>query len=109
MPLPDFDLAGHIIDYLYEFGPAIQSGGQTGPADFGEIESWANMTGIDLLPWESLALRRLSVAFVREAEKAKDPKCPAPWQKEELDQQVIADGLLNFFKQMQRRREAEKR
>lgn len=86
----------------------MQSGGATGPVSFTEIDCWARATGIDLLPWESLALRRLSVVFVREAERAKDPKRPAPWKPVVLDKKVISDGVLKVFKAMQKSRAAKR-
>lgn len=71
--------AMHMIGYLYEVGPMMQSG----PVTHGEIESWSRNTARTLSPWEARTIRALSVAYVTEHFAAADPSRPAPYQRQE--------------------------
>ena len=75
--------AMHLIGYLYEVGPMMQSG----PVTHGEIESWSRNTGRRLSPWEARTIRSLSVAYVAEHFAAADPARPAPYQRKDQAQE----------------------
>lgn len=71
---PDCD-ADYILVYLQEIGLTL--GDQ--PLNFGEIESYQNVSGIDLQSWEARILKKLSVAYLSESNKAKDSNVETAW------------------------------
>lgn len=78
VPLPDV-ATPYLIGYLWEVGPTIASGMGDGPLTFGEITSWMERIGLDLEPWESRFLRRLSIDYLVQSQKSTKPECPPPY------------------------------
>lgn len=70
--------AHHLAEYLFEIGPTIPAGMGEGPISQPEIAAWQANTGIELTTWDVRTLRRLSIAYLMEAQKAKSPTCPSP-------------------------------
>ena len=105
---PHIEVGEYLIDYLFELGPVMYTGEGIAPVNFGEIESWALLTGTPVSPFDAKALRFLSASFVRQANAAKDPKCPSPWEPTMPDREVISDGVEEMFKALQKRQEREK-
>lgn len=81
--MPPLD-AEYLSAYLFEIGPTMSAGGYPGPITNGELDAWCNRIGIDLQPWESRFLCRLSREYVAESHRAEKADCPAPWASEEL-------------------------
>lgn len=105
---PDIEFGDYLIDYLFELGPVMYTGDGIAPITFSEIESWALLTSTPVSPFDAKALRFLSASFVRQANAAKDPKCPSPWEPTMPDREVISDGVEAMFKALQRRQERDK-
>lgn len=80
--MPPID-GGYLVAYLFEIGPTMTAGMGSGPITHGEIESWQRITGVELNPWEARTLRRLSVDYLVESQKATDIKSEAPWTESE--------------------------
>ena len=78
--MPSID-CGYLVSYLFEIGPTMAAGMGSGPITHGEIESWQRITGIDLNPWDARTLRRLSIDYLSESQKATQMDCPAPWEQ----------------------------
>lgn len=68
-----------MLGYLFEVGPNTWAGMGEAPISHAEIQAWQHNTGIALSAWEARTLRRLSVAYVDQLHKSRDPQCPAPW------------------------------
>lgn len=77
--MPALDVPDYLLGYLWDVGP-VMSGGM-GPVQIShsEIQSWQYNTGIELHPWETQTLRRLSGEYLSELRKAEKPDCPSPW------------------------------
>lgn len=75
----------YLIDWLLEAGPDMPGGMGAAPLTWGEIESWARLTGHQVAPWEAEILRHLSIAFVQQYQLAKEPDCPPPWMEKPTD------------------------
>ncbi len=58
------------------------------PISFQELDAWAQRVPRGLQPWEFLMLRRLSLEWIAESQRAEDADAPAPW-----DGGVTADEL----------------
>lgn len=68
--------ADYLLTYLQEIGLTL--GDQ--PLNFGEIESYQNITGISLQSWEARILKKLSVAYLSESNKARDSNAETAWE-----------------------------
>lgn len=77
--------ASYILGYLFDIGPVISG---PSPITSQELLAWQSNTGIDLQPWESELLRRLSREYLAEHHKAEKPDCPAPWQPADHSQET---------------------
>lgn len=89
--------APHLTDWLFEIGPRMSGAMGDGPITWQEIEAWEGRMGIELDPWESRTLRRLSQAWGEQASASRKPTCPAPYSmalpeetRKKVDQQFKA-------------------
>lgn len=102
--LPDAPLP-YLVDYLYEVGPT-EAGG-LGPAPLSQLElaAWQWNMRRRLQPWEISMLRRLSVQWIVEAQRAEDPDCPPPWDGETItaeEKRAVATSLRDTLRGMAR-------
>lgn len=77
--LPPLDAAGHLVDVLWQIGPSMPTGMGAAPISFGEMQAWQQQTGNELGSWEVRTLRRMSAAYVAQAEESRRRDCPPPW------------------------------
>lgn len=77
--------ATHILEYLFEIGPTVPLGMSSGPVPFSEIEAWQRVTGIELSPWESRVIRRLSRDYLEQSFESRDPGCEPPFDSDEVE------------------------
>ncbi|MBY0303610.1 MAG: hypothetical protein K2W86_00470 [Sphingomonas sp.] len=68
-----------IIDTLMEIGPSEAGAMGPVPVSWATIDHWQRCIGIDLPPWACRLIRRLSVEFVAEGQRAREADCPPPW------------------------------
>lgn len=80
---PPLRAAQHLINYLFEIGPAIHGSMGLAPLSHCEIAAWMGSTGIRLQPWELRAMHNLSRQYVAEYHQAEDPERPAPYGEPE--------------------------
>lgn len=73
--LPPQGAAGYLIAHLWEIGPTTGEG----PITHGEIAAWQANMGIELQPWESLLLRRLSLDHLGQSQLSTKVDCIPPW------------------------------
>lgn len=95
--LPEIGELGFLVDYLSEIGEARFSGESITPIDWVDIHAWSVMTGTALSTGESLALRRLSHAYVDQCHKSKESSCVAPCFDAEKARVTVAHKLESFF------------
>lgn len=82
--MPPLAEGGYLVGYLLEIGPTMASGMGAGPITFGEIDRWCARMGIDLSPWETRTLRRLSNEYLGESHRAQKRGCEPPWKTDEI-------------------------
>jgi hypothetical protein len=73
--------APYLVEYLFEIGPTMAAGMGNGPLTHGEIASWQNNTGIDLNAWETRTLKRLSLDYLGESQRATARDAMPPWDE----------------------------
>lgn len=95
--LPDLDCGTHLIDYLFEIGPAAVGGMGPAPVSHMEIQAWQANTGIGLGAWEARLLRRLSSDYVDESFHAQKADRPAPVAPA-VDREAVSKAIGNAFK-----------
>lgn len=100
--MPPIEWGRHILDYLWDVGPAMAGGMGPSPLTCGELQSWQDQMGIELQPWELQLLRRLSKDYVGESSRATERDCPAPWQSEEFqpDRRLAAIDQRDAFRNL---------
>ena len=75
-----------LIERLFEVGPIAAVGMGVGPISFTEIEAYQRQTGFDLTGWPSRLLRRMSISYAAESDRAQAPDCPPPWVAENVEE-----------------------
>lgn len=76
--MPEID-APHIVEYLFDVGPAVNTGMGAVSLRSEHLIPWEQETGIELQPWEARFLRRLSVDYLVQAQKSEKIDCPPPY------------------------------
>ena len=98
LELPPIDAASHLIGYLFDIGPS--TGGEV--VTYSEILAWQEATGTVLSSWEATTLRRMSGAYLGEAQDATDPQRPAPYlQSVVKSREVVATQLASMFDRLE--------
>jgi hypothetical protein len=77
--MPPLEQGGYLVAALMEVGPTVPSGMGVGPVEWPHIEAWSRRMNVDLLPWQSQFIRRLSQEYLSESHKAEKKDAPAPW------------------------------
>lgn len=90
----------YLIGYLWEAGPVTSAGMGPAPLSALEIQAWQRGAGIDLMPWEFLALRKLSRAYCGQLHDAETPDCPPPYGQPatDFDRSIVARKVGDAFK-----------
>jgi len=91
----------YLLDYLYDVGPALRNTAGNAPLSCSEIVAWERLTGVELQPWESKLLRRLSADYLGMASRASDPTCPSPYQSEvalQANREAVSRQISNAMK-----------
>jgi hypothetical protein len=90
-----------VIDWLMEVGPTDPGAMSAVPITWSSIEHWQHCMGHDLPPWVAKLLRRLSVEFVAETVRAREPDCPPPWTAtSSLNRDEVSRKVTNAFRAM---------
>ena len=71
--------ADYLLGYFYEIGPTIVGAMGEGPLTHGELAAWQAGVGLKLAPWEVRFLRRLSIEYLNQSQKAEKADCLSPW------------------------------
>jgi hypothetical protein len=66
--MPQIDVAGYLVDYLFELGP-VKAESAIEPPD---LPGWEYVLGVEFEPWEMRTLIQLSRAYHSESYEAKD-------------------------------------
>lgn len=94
--MPPVSCGSYLLDHFFTVGPVMSGGMEGGPLTYGELQAYQSTTGISLSEWEVSTLRRLSLDYLHESQKATKRNCPAPWQTEErerVDKLEVAASL----------------
>lgn len=86
---PDMPLisCGHyLLDHFFTVGPTMFGGMEAGPLTHVELQAYQANIGVSLNEWEVSTLRRLSLDYLHESQKATKRNHPAPWHTEERQQ-----------------------
>ena len=82
-----------------EVGPTDPGAMGAVPISWATIGEWQHCMGLDLPPWLVRLLRRLSVEFVAETVRAREPDCPPPWTATSvLNRDEVSRKVTNAFR-----------
>jgi hypothetical protein len=73
--MPDAGAAAYLLDHFWSVGPTQGDSVITS----GELRDYQANMGISLTPWECRTLRRLSIDYLNESQRATKRDCPAPF------------------------------
>jgi hypothetical protein len=100
--VPDFPAVRTlwIIDTLMEIGPSEAGAIGQVPLSWAGIDHWQRCIGVELAPWTCRLIRRLSIEFVAEAQRAAEPECPAPWADvaDDTNRAAVSRKVSNAFR-----------
>lgn len=86
--------APHLVDYLMEIGPVEPAGMDNGPIGWSTMRHWQDQTGVTLEPWQARLIRQLSIEYLGEMRRAREPDCPAPWGGMTADRRAAVEAKL---------------
>ena len=88
-----------VIDWLMEVGPTDPGAMGAVPISWATIGQWQHCMCLDLPPWQARLLRRLSMEFVAETVRAREPDCPPPWTATSvLNRDEVSRKVTNAFR-----------
>ena len=99
--MPGIEGFEHVLEHLWDCGPALGGSMGAGPLTHLEIAAWQANTGIEIGPWEARMLRRLSIEYLDWSRKAADPDCPSPLTPPELtaeERVSVSSRVQNAFR-----------
>jgi hypothetical protein len=107
IPLPYIE-SGYVPELLYEVGPVSFSPMGAAPIDDVHLRAWMQ-NNVELPPWLSRLLKRLSSDYLGESQRATKPGCPQPWTEEtpeEARERIAAQvrGATRMFGRVTERR-----
>lgn len=97
MPLCD---AEYLIGYWNDLGLCSAGGMGAISLSAAEIYSWAQLSAVELEPWEFQALRQMSQGYVSMIHQGEEPECLPPYgaKVNEFDRGVVQKKITNAFK-----------
>jgi hypothetical protein len=107
LKLPKIEGAEYLVSLLHEAGLCSATGMGIFPLPWQEIESWLEVTGLELSTWEKLMIKEMSEAYVGEYNQASAKDRPAPYTyvEETIDREAVANKLKSVFRSMKRKKE----
>lgn len=95
---PELEEAAYMLPLFLELGVILHHGMGAAPMSWQEIESWKNLSGLELDYWELLTLKEMSYAYASEYGNATDPQRIAPYVREvkEVDHEQMAKKWISF-------------
>lgn len=85
--MPQIDVAGYLVDYLFQLGP-VKAESAIEPPD---LPGWEYVLGVEFEPWEMVTLIQLSRAYHSESYEAKDWTREPPYK-----------GVANYWRKVRR-------
>lgn len=87
--MPEIELCPHVADWFEDVGPASNNGMGVVPLSYGEIESWLNVTNLEVTSFEVDAMMMMSRQYCYQSVLSEDEKCEQPY-KVEYEQDELA-------------------
>lgn len=75
--MPPAGSAAYLLAHFWQVGPAVGEHAITS----GELRDYQQNMGISLSPWECKTLRRLSIDYLNESQRATKADCPPPYSE----------------------------
>ena len=90
----------YLLNYWFDLG--MVGSGAMGAIQLSalEIEAWADLSGVELEPWEFACIRKMSAAYLRHINEGENPESLPPYgdPANEFDRAVVQKKVVNAFK-----------
>lgn len=104
LDLPDVGSAEHIVEYLFEVGPAVRGEELTQP----DLYFWQQNTGAALCEYEASMMIRLSREYLAMLRQASEKACAAPWRRERTNEEKAERARLQIEARKARSKQQKK-
>ena len=98
--MPQLSGCSYLIDCLIEIGTSMASGFGVTPLTWSEIESWSNLTEIDISSWEATMIMSLSRTFTSSFNRFDDKEFPSPYIVEEFDREKVSHNVGSLLRSL---------
>ena len=100
--MPEIGDATYLTGYWFDLGMTGQGGMGLVQLSAQEIQSWSAGSGIELNPWEFLAIRKMSLAYVKQLSESERPDCPPPFGDpvNQIDRDVVQRKIQSALKSL---------
>jgi hypothetical protein len=98
--MPEVGEAAYLIGYWHDLG-LVSAGAMSGVVlSAAEIAAWREGLAIELSPWEFMAIREMSRAYLSQSRESEKEECPPPYGEvvKEFDRDVVGSKISNTFK-----------
>lgn len=104
--------ATHLVELWHNSGMYSNGGMGAAPLTWQELNSYCSLLSIELTEWEAAQIMTMSRSYVSWLRKGEDPMMPAPYTREETEEEIEArraEVARQFAEIKAARREARKK
>lgn len=87
--MPPMGDAEYLLRHFWQIGPTVGDGAITST----ELRNYQENQGVKLSPWECNTLRRLSIEYMNESQRATKRDCKSPWEDEDHQPEKILAAI----------------
>jgi hypothetical protein len=99
IPLPKIiDGAEFLVSFFYDAGICWQTGNGIVALPWSEIMCWAECCDYTVARWQMVLIRKMSEAYCSQHYRSDDPRCPAPWLRQEAPKKQDAKVMNDVIK-----------
>lgn len=85
LKMPEIDSHEYILELFYQSGMILNGAHGAVPITWTELRNYSEQSGVDLTPWESEIVMRLSRAYCSAYHDGQKPEALPPWMPEDTD------------------------
>ena len=97
---PEVARGQYLLAHWFDLGLTATSGMGLCPLSFQEIKAFSQCLGVELLSWESVTLRRMSVEYLMLLSAGETPECLPPYGDpvNQFDREIVEKKISSAFR-----------
>ena len=97
---PELGKGEYLLSHWFELGLTATSGMGLCPLSFQEIKAFSQCIGVELLSWESVTLRRMSVEYLTQLSAGETPECLPPYGDpvNQFDREIVEKKISSALR-----------